>query len=80
MKAIAGIFLMLVSLFCGGCSLAFLTLGAGMNGFGSTIFFGLVIAAVSGYSAVKLLAEPKPSTLAPRRPAETSESEDDRLR
>lgn len=61
MRILGGIFLMLISLFCGGCSLLFGFADLTGQGLGVAIIWGpgLLIAALSGWGAVKLFAKPK---------------------
>jgi hypothetical protein len=63
MRILGGIFLLLISLFSGGCSLLFGIADLTGNGFGVAVIWipGLIIAALTGWGAVKLFAKPKPA-------------------
>lgn len=63
MRILGGIFLMLISLFCGGCSLLFGFVDLTGQGLGVAIIWGpgLLIAFLSGWGAVKLFEKPKPA-------------------
>lgn len=58
MKTIAASFLILIAVFCGGCSLVGLAAGASGAGLGWVIAAGLLIAVVAGMAAAALLTPP----------------------
>lgn len=78
MRTIAGIFLALLSLFSGGCSVLFVSIGfAGIGGF--LLAAGFLVAALAGWGALVLLAEPTPSPSAPPSRNVRNDPDDDHL-
>lgn len=64
MRILGGIFLMLISLFSGGCSLLFGISDLTGQGLGVAVIWvpGLIIAALSGWGAVKLFGKTPAAT------------------